>query len=174
VYPSVCHFICFYAWKYCSVQACCVNPFTSACTRSYPNNPVWINKGMYVYLCYGLLFSLLSLCNGSFVSITAGSTAGTNVLEWHVGWLVIYPEGASWKQHPNIHDFILGKKELTRGQIRWVRRVGYHNEFRQSTRQAVYVEHNTEAHLQNYCYCGKAINITYWSVCACLRVRVCG
>jgi hypothetical protein len=27
---------------------------------------------------------------------------------------------------------------------------------------------------QNHCYCGKAVSVTYWSVCACFRVRACG
>ena len=41
------------------------------------------------------------------------------------------------------------------------------------TRQAVYVERNIEARLRNHCCCGKAISITYGSVCACLRVHMC-
>jgi hypothetical protein len=41
------------------------------------------------------------------------------------------------------------------------------------TRLAVYVERYIEARSRNHCCCGKAITITYWSVCACLRVRAC-
>ena len=31
----------------------------------------------------------------------------------------------------------------------------------------------TEARSRNHCCCGKAISITYWPVCACMRVRAC-
>jgi hypothetical protein len=41
------------------------------------------------------------------------------------------------------------------------------------TRQAMYVLHNTEARSRNLCSCGKAVSITYWSLCACLHVRAC-
>ena len=37
----------------------------------------------------------------------------------------------------------------------------------------MYVSRNTEARSRNYCCCGKAINITYWPVCECLRVYAC-
>jgi hypothetical protein len=41
------------------------------------------------------------------------------------------------------------------------------------TRQAIYVQRNIEARSRNHICCGNAISIIYWSVCACLRVRVC-
>jgi hypothetical protein len=41
------------------------------------------------------------------------------------------------------------------------------------SRPAMYVYRNTEARSRNQCCCGKAISITYLSVCACLRVRAC-
>ena len=41
------------------------------------------------------------------------------------------------------------------------------------TIQAMYVQCNNEVRSRNNCCCGKAISITYWSVCACLRVRAC-
>jgi hypothetical protein len=40
------------------------------------------------------------------------------------------------------------------------------------TRQAMYVQCNMEALSRNHCCSGKAISITYVSVCACLRVHV--
>ena len=39
-----------------------------------------------------------------------------------------------------------------------------------ATRQAMCVQSNNQALSRNHCCCGKAINITYWSLCACVHV----
>ena len=41
------------------------------------------------------------------------------------------------------------------------------------TIQAMYVSRDIEARSRYHCSCGKAISITYWPVCACLRLRAC-
>jgi hypothetical protein len=46
---------------------------------------------------------LPSLCNGSSVSATAGSTARTNILELHVGQSAIVPE---FQRHPGNDTFL--------------------------------------------------------------------